>query len=157
MVIFQYHLYIFGIQSWTVLYPKPCYKELCYKEVVVYKKVTFSLTSTYCDYIYLLNWFYIYFVGIFTKNSQKDYQNRFFSKNRNKKKVLTLWFDLTALISGALLLQLLDYSQLNLVTAKKQVLWNKHCMLYAPSWISQTGQVLVALPYNAITHKNVNH
>ena len=28
MVIFQYNLYIFGIQ--------PCYNESCYKEVVVY-------------------------------------------------------------------------------------------------------------------------
>ena len=36
MVIFQYNLYIFGIHLWTVLYPKPCYNELCYKEVVVY-------------------------------------------------------------------------------------------------------------------------
>ena len=36
MVIFQYNLYIFGIHVWTVLYPKPCYIEPCYKEVVVY-------------------------------------------------------------------------------------------------------------------------
>ena len=36
MVIFQYNLYIFGIHLGTVLYPKPCYNELCYKEVVVY-------------------------------------------------------------------------------------------------------------------------
>ena len=36
MVIFQYNLYIFGIHLWTVLYPKPCNNELCYKEVVVY-------------------------------------------------------------------------------------------------------------------------
>ena len=33
---FQYNLYIFGIHLWTVLYPKPCYNKLCYKEVVVY-------------------------------------------------------------------------------------------------------------------------
>ena len=37
MVIFQYNLYIFWIHFWTVLYPKPCYNESCYKEVVVYK------------------------------------------------------------------------------------------------------------------------
>ena len=36
MVIFQYNLYIFGIHPWTMLYPKPCNNELCYKEVVVY-------------------------------------------------------------------------------------------------------------------------
>ena len=36
MVIFQYNLYIFGIRLWTVFYPKPCYKEPCYIEVVVY-------------------------------------------------------------------------------------------------------------------------
>ena len=36
MVIFQYNLYIFGIHLWTVLYPKLCYNEPCYKEVVVY-------------------------------------------------------------------------------------------------------------------------
>ena len=36
MVIFQYNLYIFGIHLGTVLYPKQCYNELCYKEVVVY-------------------------------------------------------------------------------------------------------------------------
>ena len=36
MVIFQYNLYIFAIHLWTVLYTKPCYNELCYKEVVVY-------------------------------------------------------------------------------------------------------------------------
>ena len=36
MVIFQYNLYIFGIHLWTMLYPKPCYNEPCYKEVVVY-------------------------------------------------------------------------------------------------------------------------
>ena len=36
MVIFQYNLYIFGIHLWTVLYPKPCYNERCYKEVEVY-------------------------------------------------------------------------------------------------------------------------
>ena len=36
MVIFQYNLYIFAIRLWTMLYPKPCYNEPCYKEVVVY-------------------------------------------------------------------------------------------------------------------------
>ena len=36
MVIFQYNLYIFGIHVWTVLHPKLCYNEPCYKEVVVY-------------------------------------------------------------------------------------------------------------------------
>ena len=36
MVIFQYNLYIFGIHFWTVLYPKSCYNESCYKEVEVY-------------------------------------------------------------------------------------------------------------------------
>ena len=36
MVIFQYNLYSFGIHLWTVLYPKPCYNEQCYKEVLVY-------------------------------------------------------------------------------------------------------------------------
>ena len=36
MVIFQYNLYIFWIQLWTVLYPKLCYYEACYKEIVVY-------------------------------------------------------------------------------------------------------------------------
>ena len=36
MVIFQYNLYTFGIHLWTLLYPKPCYNEPCYKEVVVY-------------------------------------------------------------------------------------------------------------------------
>ena len=36
MVIFQYTLYNFGIHLWPVLYPKPCYNEQCYKEVVVY-------------------------------------------------------------------------------------------------------------------------
>ena len=36
MVIFQYNQYIFRIHLWTVLYQKPCYNELCYKEVVVY-------------------------------------------------------------------------------------------------------------------------
>ena len=36
MVIFQYNLYIFGIRLWIVLYQKPCYNELCYKEVEVY-------------------------------------------------------------------------------------------------------------------------
>ena len=36
MVIFQYNLYIFGIRLWTMLYPKPCYNEPCYKEFVVY-------------------------------------------------------------------------------------------------------------------------
>ena len=38
MVIFQYNLYIFGIHLRTVLYPKHCYNELCYKEVEVYKQ-----------------------------------------------------------------------------------------------------------------------
>ena len=32
MVIFQYNLYIFWIHLRTVLYPKPCYNEPCYKE-----------------------------------------------------------------------------------------------------------------------------
>ena len=36
MVIFLYNLYIFGIHVWTVLYPKQCYNEPCYKEVNVY-------------------------------------------------------------------------------------------------------------------------
>ena len=36
MVIFQYNLYIFGIHLCTMLYPKPYYNELCYKEVVMY-------------------------------------------------------------------------------------------------------------------------
>ena len=36
MVIFKYNLCIFGIHPRTVLYPKPCYNEPCYKEVVVY-------------------------------------------------------------------------------------------------------------------------
>ena len=36
MVIFQYNLYIFGIHLRTMLYPKLCYNELCYKEVEVY-------------------------------------------------------------------------------------------------------------------------
>ena len=36
MVIFQYNLYIFGIHLWTVLDPKQCYNELCYKEAEVY-------------------------------------------------------------------------------------------------------------------------
>ena len=36
MVIFLYNLYIFGINLWTMLYPKPCYNEPCYKEVNVY-------------------------------------------------------------------------------------------------------------------------
>ena len=36
MIIFQYNLYMFGIHLWTVLYPKLCYNEPCYKEVVVY-------------------------------------------------------------------------------------------------------------------------
>ena len=31
-----YNLYSFGIRLWTVLYPKPCYNKLCYKEVVVF-------------------------------------------------------------------------------------------------------------------------
>ena len=35
MVIFQYNPYIFGIHLWTVLYPKLCYNESCYKEVLV--------------------------------------------------------------------------------------------------------------------------
>ena len=39
MVIFQYNLYIFGIHLWTVLYPKPCYNEPCYKEVEVYADI----------------------------------------------------------------------------------------------------------------------
>ena len=37
MVIFQYNLYIFGIHLRTVLYPKRCYNDPCYKEVVVYQ------------------------------------------------------------------------------------------------------------------------
>ena len=36
MVILQYNLYIFRIHLWTVFYSKPCYNELCYKELVVY-------------------------------------------------------------------------------------------------------------------------
>ena len=36
MVIFQFNLYIFGIHLRILLYPKPCYNEPCYKEVVVY-------------------------------------------------------------------------------------------------------------------------
>ena len=36
MVIFQYNLFIFGIHLWTMLCPKPCDKEPCYKEVEVY-------------------------------------------------------------------------------------------------------------------------
>ena len=36
MVIFQYNLYIFWIHLRTVLYPKLCYNESYYKEVVVY-------------------------------------------------------------------------------------------------------------------------
>ena len=36
MVIFQYNLYIFGIHLRTVLYPKQCYNEPCYKEVAMY-------------------------------------------------------------------------------------------------------------------------
>ena len=47
MVIFQYNLYIFGIHLWTVLYPKPCYNELCYKEVVVYHGQRVSLSCYY--------------------------------------------------------------------------------------------------------------
>ena len=35
MVIFQYNLYIFGIHLLTMLYPKLCYNELCYKEAEV--------------------------------------------------------------------------------------------------------------------------
>ena len=48
MVIFQYNLYIFGIHLCTVLYPKPCYNEPCYKEVVVY------------IYIYIYNCHHLY-------------------------------------------------------------------------------------------------
>ena len=40
MIIFPYNLYIFGFHLWTVLYPKPCYNEPWYKEVVVY--ITYS-------------------------------------------------------------------------------------------------------------------
>ena len=36
MVIFLYNLYIFGIYLWTVLYPKLCCNEPCYKEINVY-------------------------------------------------------------------------------------------------------------------------
>ena len=40
MVIFLYSLYIFGIHLKTVLYPKLCYNEQCYKEVVVYVAIS---------------------------------------------------------------------------------------------------------------------
>ena len=43
MVIFQYNLYIFGIHLWTVLYPKPCFNEPFYKEVVVYYAFQYPL------------------------------------------------------------------------------------------------------------------
>ena len=33
---FLFNLYIFGIHLWTMLYPKLCYNEPCYKEVVMY-------------------------------------------------------------------------------------------------------------------------
>ena len=36
MATFLYNLYIFGIHLWTMLYPKPCYYEPCYKKVNVY-------------------------------------------------------------------------------------------------------------------------
>ena len=39
MVSFQYNLYIFKIHLCTVLYPKPCYNETCYKGVVVYNSM----------------------------------------------------------------------------------------------------------------------
>ena len=58
MVIFQYNLYIFGIHLRIMLYQKPCYNELCYKEVEVYiykKKCTkgkhISLPSNYETFI----------------------------------------------------------------------------------------------------------
>ena len=67
MVIFQYNLYIFGIHLRTMLYPKLCYNELCYKEVEVYKEISSQKcawdthykglckalqTSMYLQYIY---------------------------------------------------------------------------------------------------------
>ena len=36
MVIFLYNPYIFGIHLWTLLYPKLCYNEPCYKKVNAY-------------------------------------------------------------------------------------------------------------------------
>ena len=45
MIIFQYNLYIFGIHLWTVLYPKPCYNDPCYKEVEVYLSLAYNNES----------------------------------------------------------------------------------------------------------------
>ena len=50
MVIFQYNLYIFGIHLWTVIYPKPCYKEQCYKEVVAYIVKLYIQCLASCDH-----------------------------------------------------------------------------------------------------------
>ena len=52
MVIFQYILYIFGIHLWTVLYPKPCYNEPCYKEGEVY----ICFLYCYCNQLFPRNW-----------------------------------------------------------------------------------------------------
>ena len=52
MVIFQYNLYIFGIHLWTVLYPKPCYNEQCYKEVGVYMQYDKGITPIYSNIVY---------------------------------------------------------------------------------------------------------
>ena len=53
----QYNLYIFGIHLWTVLYPKPCYNELCYKEVVVYiifsEDIRWHFMQIVCKYYFL--------------------------------------------------------------------------------------------------------
>ena len=52
MVIFQYNLYIFGIHLWTVLYPKPCYNEPYYKEVVYSEANVFLFIYYYYFYFF---------------------------------------------------------------------------------------------------------
>ena len=61
MVIFQYNLYIFGIHLWTVLYPKPCYNESCYKEVVLYDQSIQVPFTTKADDNFILFFFFFFF------------------------------------------------------------------------------------------------
>ena len=64
MAIFRYNLCIFGIHFWTVLYPKPCYNEPCYKEFEVYQFYSRANLSLILIYLQITNICSVY-IGVF--------------------------------------------------------------------------------------------
>ena len=94
MVIFQYNLYIFGIHLWTVLYPKLCFKEPCYRGCRVWSTLKAPFTTKADD-----NFIIIIIIIFFQKKTSLDiscessakqtihmkYQDLFYLKNKKWK------------------------------------------------------------------------